>query len=249
MRFPFRSPNHALTHNAWMIAAIAMLATTYNLAAWSTAHAQSGEPVEPAQAATEPAAPAANPRVVLETDMGQIVIELYPDKAPKTVENFLSYVESDFYPGTVFHRVIPGFMVQGGGFTADMTKKTTKAGVQNEADNGLRNDRGTVAMARTNHPHSATTQFFVNLVDNGFLNHRGKNPRGWGYAVFGRVVDGMSVVDAIAGVKTGNHKRMQNVPIEPITLKKIKLGGHPDRIGPHRIAPRGAHLEPSPHPS
>lgn len=220
MRFSSRS-----TYKVLMVTTLVFLATTLHVTAPTTAFAQSEEATPSTEAAGAPAAgaPADNPRVVLETDMGQVVIELFPDKAPKTVENFLSYVKSDFYPGTVFHRVMPGFMVQGGGFTADLTKKPTKAGVENEADNGLRNDRGTVAMARTNHPHSATTQFFVNLVDNGFLNHRGKNPRGWGYAVFGRVVEGMNVVDAIAGVKTGNRNHMQNVPIEPIALNKVSL--------------------------
>jgi peptidyl-prolyl cis-trans isomerase B (cyclophilin B) len=164
--------------------------------------------------------PAGKPRVALDTSMGRIVLELEADKAPKTVANFLTYVKSGHYDGTVFHRVIPNFMVQGGGMSADMKEKTTQAPVQNEADNGLKNDRGTVAMARTSDPHSATAQFFVNTVDNAFLNHKGKNPQGWGYAVFGRVVEGMDVVDKIAAVKTGNRGPHQNVPVEPVTITK-----------------------------
>jgi peptidyl-prolyl cis-trans isomerase B (cyclophilin B) len=166
------------------------------------------------------AKPAGKPRVALDTSMGRIVLELEADKAPKTVANFLSYVKAGHYDGTVFHRVIPNFMIQGGGMSADMKDKTTQAPVQNEADNGLKNDRGTVAMARTSDPHSATAQFFVNTVDNAFLNHKGRNPQGWGYAVFGRVVEGMDVVDKIAAVKTGNRGPHQNVPVEPVTITK-----------------------------
>ena len=154
----------------------------------------------------EPAKPVAatgNPQVVLETSKGAITIELYPDKAPKTVENFIAYVKAGHYDGTVFHRVIDGFMVQGGGFDAKLTQKPTRAAIQNEADNGLKNKRGTVAMARTGDPHSATAQFFVNTADNAFLDHTGKNERGWGYTVFGKVVSGMDVVDAIGKSKTG----------------------------------------------
>ncbi len=214
MRSLFRFPSTLL--------ALTLLIAIFSTATLSpAAGAQTEAPAEPAQT-TEPT-PTANPQIVIETSMGRIVAELYADKAPKTVENFLAYVKSDFFAGTVFHRVIPGFMVQGGGFTADLKKKPTQPPVENEADNGLRNERGTLAMARTNNPHSATAQFFVNLVDNGFLDHRGKNARGWGYAVFGRVVDGMNVVDAIASVKTGNRNRMQNVPLEPVTLNKVSL--------------------------
>lgn len=161
----------------------------------------------------------ANPKVAFDTSKGRIVIELYPDKAPKTVANFLQYVKSGHYNGTVFHRVIPGFMIQGGGFTADMTQKPTKANVQNEADNGLTNDRGTVAMARTSDPHSASAQFFINVKDNAFLNHKGKNPQGWGYAVFGKVVEGMDVADAITQVRTGQKGPHGDVPVEPIVVK------------------------------
>ncbi|MBA1148001.1 peptidyl-prolyl cis-trans isomerase [Ectothiorhodospiraceae bacterium WFHF3C12] len=140
------------------------------------------------------------PRVKFETSKGPIILELYPDKAPRTVENFLAYVEQGFYDGTIFHRVIPGFVIQGGGFTADYERKTTREPITNESDNGLDNARGTISMARTRDPHSATSQFFINLSDNDNLDHRGSD---WGYAVFGKVVDGMEVVDAIAGVPTG----------------------------------------------
>jgi cyclophilin family peptidyl-prolyl cis-trans isomerase len=164
-------------------------------------------------------AAAAHPRVALDTSKGKIVIELYPDKAPKTVANFLQYVKSGHYDGVIFHRVIPGFMVQGGGFTPDMKQKPTKPPIANEADNGLTNDRGTVAMARTSDPNSASAQFFINVVDNGFLNFKSKTPQGWGYTVFGKVVEGMDVADAIAAVKT----KAQDVPVEPITIKKAHV--------------------------
>jgi len=162
---------------------------------------------------------AAVPRVALETTKGKIVIELFPDKAPKTVANFLRYVKSGHYNGTIFHRVIPDFMAQGGGFTPDMVEKPTKAPVQNEADNGLHNDRGTVAMARTSDPQSATSQFFVNVKANTGLNFTSKtSSQGWGYTVFGKVVEGMDVVDAIVAVPTTN-----DVPQQPIVIKKARL--------------------------
>jgi cyclophilin family peptidyl-prolyl cis-trans isomerase len=145
----------------------------------------------------------ANPKVEVQTNHGRFVIELFGDKAPKSVENFLSYVGAGHYDGTIFHRVIPNFMAQGGGFDVSYTKKAVRGPVQNEADNGLKNTRGTVAMARTSDPHSATCQFFVNLVDNGFLDHTKKEGAGWGYTVFGQVTEGMDVVDKIAKVKTG----------------------------------------------
>ncbi len=162
------------------------------------------------------------PRVAVETSKGTFVIELYPDKAPETVRNFLQYVEDGFYDGTVFHRVVPGFVIQGGGFTAEFKRKPTRPAIKNEASNGLGNGRGTVAMARTAVVDSATSQFFVNLKDNGFLDHRDNTPRGFGYAVFGRVVDGMDVVDAIAGVKTGTVRGFQNVPLEPVVIVKAR---------------------------
>ena len=167
------------------------------------------------------AALAANPKVNLQTNKGLIVIELYPDQAPQSVANFLAYVDAGFYDGTIFHRVIPDFMIQGGGFTADLEKKTTRDPIPNEADNGLKNERGTLAMARTNDPNSATAQFFINHKDNAFLDHSGKNPRGWGYAVFGRVTDGMSVVDAIATTPTGAKGMFpKDVPLETIVIEK-----------------------------
>ncbi|QQR74677.1 MAG: peptidyl-prolyl cis-trans isomerase [Holophagales bacterium] len=170
-----------------------------------------------------PAKPAGPVKVKLETTKGAIVLELDAAKAPQTVENFVKYVRDGHYDGTVFHRVIPGFMVQGGGFTADMAQKPTRASIQNEADNGLRNARGTVAMARTNDPHSASAQFFINVVDNAFLNHTAKSAQGWGYAVFGKVVSGMETVDAIAKVPTGNKGPFQNVPIEPVVITKATV--------------------------
>lgn len=164
-----------------------------------------------------------SPQVVLETTKGNIVIALEAENAPISVENFLGYVESGYYEGTVFHRVIDGFMIQGGGFTQNMSQKETQGTIQNEADNGLKNKRGTVAMARRPDPHSATAQFFVNTVDNGPLDHKSKDPQGWGYAVFGEVVEGMDVVDAIAKVKTGSHKGMGDVPTEPVIIQKAYL--------------------------
>ncbi|HEX6898456.1 MAG TPA: peptidylprolyl isomerase [Thermoanaerobaculia bacterium] len=177
-----------------------------------------------AQSAPAPSpAPANNPRVALETTKGRIVIELYADKAPKTVKNFLDYVKSGHYNGTIFHRVIPDFMIQGGGMTADMTEKPARDPIQNEADNRLLNQRGSVAMARTGEPHSARAQFFINLKNNGFLNHTGKNPQGWGYAVFGNVVEGMEVVDAIAQVPTTTKGPHANVPTQPVIIQKATV--------------------------
>lgn len=159
-------------------------------------------------------------KVNLETLLGNIVIELDAEKAPITVANFIKYVEAGFFDGTIFHRVIPGFMVQGGGFNESMEQKSTEAPIENEADNGLGNIRGSLAMARTNDPHSATGQFFINLVDNDFLNHSGKHQQGWGYAVFGQVVEGMEIVDEMAQTPTGNHGHHQNVPLNPIIVTK-----------------------------
>ncbi|WP_336315850.1 peptidylprolyl isomerase [Stutzerimonas stutzeri] len=164
---------------------------------------------------------AENPRVLLTTSLGEIELELEAEKAPVSVENFLGYVDSGFYDGTVFHRVIPGFMIQGGGFGEGLNQKPTKAPIKNEADNGLHNVRGTVAMARTQNVNSATSQFFINHRDNDFLDH---GSRDFGYAVFGKVVRGMEVVDQIAQVPTGNRAMMQNVPLTPvkiITAKKL----------------------------
>jgi len=163
-----------------------------------------------------------NPKVAIETSKGKIVIELNQDKAPKTVENFLSYVDSGFYNGTIFHRVIPSFMVQGGGLTAGMGEKLANAPIKNEACSALPNNRGTVAMARTNVVDSATSQFFINVVDNPFLNHKDETPSGFGYCVFGKVTDGMDVVDSIAAVRTGDKGFHQNVPAEDVVIISAK---------------------------
>lgn len=164
----------------------------------------------------------APPRIEIATNMGSMVLELYPAKAPKTVANFLRYVDEGFYDGTIFHRVIDGFMAQGGGFTADYSKKPTHPPVMNEADNGLRNTVGTIAMARTSDPHSATAQFFINVANNDFLDFREKTPRAWGYAVFGRVVKGMPVLKAIKSVKTGpGGPFRKDAPKNPVIIEKI----------------------------
>ena len=163
-----------------------------------------------------------NPTVALDTNHGRIVLELYADKAPKTVENFLGYVNAGFFDGTLFHRVIPGFMIQGGGFDGNQRQKPTRSPIQNEADNGAGNDRGTIAMARTGDPHSATAQFFINLKDNTFLNHSGKNPQGWGYTVFGKVTEGLDVVDKIAKVKTAPGRISEAVPAEAVVIEKAE---------------------------
>ncbi len=162
-----------------------------------------------------------NPTVLMETSLGNIKIELFQKESPESVKNFLSYVKKGFYNGTTFHRVIPGFMVQGGGFTANMNQKSTGKPIKNEAVNGLKNDRGTLAMARTGNPDSATSQFFINLVNNSGLNR--PQPDGHGYAVFGKVIEGMDVVDRIAGVKTGVRMGMRDVPLDPVEIKVMKV--------------------------
>ena len=156
--------------------------------------------------------------VLLETTSGDILIELYPDKAPKTVENFLQYVDSGFYKNTIFHRVIPGFMIQGGGYTIRMDEKETQAPIENEANNGVSNERGTIAMARTMDPHSATAQFFINLVDNEFLDFKSESLQGWGYCAFGKVTEGMDVVDKIAKVKTKSQGPHDDVPVDLVII-------------------------------
>jgi len=163
------------------------------------------------------------PVVELDTNMGAIVIELNEEKAPKTVENFLNYVKSGHYDGTIFHRIIDGFMIQGGGMDAEMNEKATNAPIENEADNGLKNDKGTIAMARTQDPHSATSQFFVNVKDNDFLNHSGKNMQGWGYTVFGKVTSGMDVIDKMRGVPTGRFGMHADVPKEPVVINSATI--------------------------
>ena len=159
--------------------------------------------------------------VVLTTNHGAITVELDVEKAPKSVENFVTYVKSGHYDGTIFHRIIDGFMIQGGGFDSDMKQKSTNDPVENEANNGLKNDRYTLAMARTSDPHSATAQFFINVGDNDFLNYPGSD--GWGYAVFGKVTEGMDVVDAIRAVKTGRKSMFSDVPLEEVVIEKAEL--------------------------
>ncbi len=164
-----------------------------------------------------------NTMIKLTTSMGEIIIELDAEKAPVTAANFENYVKEGFYDGLIFHRVIPGFMIQGGGFTPDMNQKATHDPIKNEADNGLKNDKYTIAMARTPNPHSATAQFFINVVNNDFLNFRAPTQSGWGYAVFGKVVEGFDVVDAIAKVKTGKHGPHGDVPVEPVVITKAEI--------------------------
>lgn len=163
-----------------------------------------------------------NPHVLISTTKGDILVELFEDKAPKTVANFLAYVDDGFYAGTIFHRVIKGFMVQGGGMTFSMKEKETRGPVENEADNGLRNEVGTLAMARTQDPNSATAQFFINVNDNAFLNHQGKTVQGWGYAVFGKVVDGMDVVRDIEKVRTKSAGYHDDVPVDAVTITGVE---------------------------
>ena len=161
--------------------------------------------------------------VTIATTVGQMTLELDADNAPKTVENFLAYASTGFYDGTIFHRVINNFMIQGGGFTTDMEQKPTQAPVDNEANNGLKNERGTIAMARTQDPHSATAQFFINVQDNDFLNHTGENMQGWGYTVFGKVTQGEEVLDKIRSVQTGSQGGHQDVPTDPIIIESISV--------------------------
>ncbi len=175
---------------------------------------------------------AANPVVSMETSMGTIEIELNEEKAPVTVANFLKYVDDGFYNGVIFHRVIRTFMIQGGGMTPDMSEKPTRAPIQNEAANGLRNEVGTIAMARTGEPHSASAQFFINVADNDFLNHRAPTREGFGYAVFGKVVKGMHVVERIKTVKTGHRNGHDDVPMDTVLIKKVS------RVGAAKVAPK-----------
>lgn len=162
-------------------------------------------------------------RVRMSTILGDMTLELDAENAPKTVENFVSYASSGFYDGTIFHRVINNFMVQGGGFDTDMRQKTTEAPIDNEANNGLKNNRGTIAMARTMDPHSATAQFFINVSDNDFLNHTAENMQGWGYAVFGQVVEGQEVLDKIRVVPTGSQAGHQDVPVDPVVIESVTV--------------------------
>ena len=161
--------------------------------------------------------------VIIRTTFGEMKLELDAEKAPKTVENFLNYARDGFFDGTVFHRVIDNFMIQGGGFDPDMNQKPTQEPIENEADNGLKNDFGTIAMARTTEPHSATAQFFINVKDNDFLNHTGKNMQGWGYTVFGKVTEGTEVLDKIRAVETGSRAGHQDVPVDPVIIESVEI--------------------------
>ena len=162
-------------------------------------------------------------KVRMQTSFGAVILELEPHKAPKTVNNFISYVRDGFYDGTIFHRVIDEFMIQGGGFLPGMTQKPTRPPIGNEAQNGLRNERGTICMARTSDPHSATSQFFINLADNDFLNYTAETPSGWGYCVFGKVVDGLTVVDRVKGIPTGTRAGHKNVPLSDVLIEKLEV--------------------------
>jgi peptidyl-prolyl cis-trans isomerase A (cyclophilin A) len=175
------------------------------------------------QSAAQTPPSAANPQVVVDTSLGSFTIELFHDKSPVSVENFLQYVHDGFYSGTIFHRVVAGYVVQGGGYTADLTEKPTRPPIQNEATNGLTNQRGTVAMARTRMVRSGTSQFFVNVADNRRLDHTGYAPDDFGYAVFGRVIEGMDVVDQISRVRTTIKDGMENVPVDPVIIKGITV--------------------------
>lgn len=165
----------------------------------------------------------AYPVVEMRTNFGTVALELYPDKAPKTVENFLSYVRAGFYDGTIFHRVVPGFVIQGGGLTAEMVKKDTEAPIENEADNGLLNLKGAICMARTNDPQSATSQFFINTKDNPVLDFRERSPQGWGYAVFGKVIEGIDIVEKIEATPTANQGGYQNVPVDAVVIESARV--------------------------
>lgn len=212
---PNTTPTRA--HGLWSRAFSLVCAMSLALCMGSAAQAASSTPNQGKSMSTT------NPQVKLQTSQGDILIELYAEKAPKTVESFLTYVQEGFYDGTVFHRVINNFMVQGGGFDVAMKQKPTHAPVENEANNGLKNDKYTLAMARTADPHSATAQFFINVADNDFLNFTSPTPNGWGYAVFGKVVDGTDVVDQIKSVKTGNKGFHQDVPVEDVLIEKATV--------------------------
>ena len=186
----------------------------------------SGAPAALAESSAEKAPEAAttNPVVKIKTSMGEITAELDAKNAPVSTSNFVEYARSGYYDGTIFHRVIPNFMIQGGGMDANLAPKAgAREPIRNEADNGLKNTRGTLAMARTSDPNSATSQFFINVTDNGFLDHRSKMPSQYGYAVFGKVTEGMDVVDRIKAVKTGNKNMMQNVPVEPVLIESVTV--------------------------
>jgi peptidyl-prolyl cis-trans isomerase B (cyclophilin B) len=196
-----------------------ILAFSLSTLAWSQSDTTESETNAEPETATQE-----YPQLILHTNHGAITVELFEDKAPESVANFIQYARDGHYDGTLFHRVISNFMIQGGGFDADFNEKSTRDPVFNEADNGLANDRGTLAMARTNDPHSATSQFFINVTDNAFLNHRSKHSgQTWGYAVFGQVVDGMDVVDTIRQVPTGRQGMFADVPTEPVIIERVEF--------------------------
>jgi cyclophilin family peptidyl-prolyl cis-trans isomerase len=220
-----------LMRSKWMFAALGLM-VTMGCGGGSPpppAEEPKAAPAPPAPSEEEPAARPApsstgtNPMVEMRTSLGTMKIELHPDKAPKTVENFLQYAREGFYDGTVFHRVISGFMIQGGGFTPDMSEKETRAPIENEASNGLKNVRGSLAMARTGDPHSASSQFFINTVDNPFLNFTAETVQGYGYAVFGQVVEGLETLDAIKKVSTGSRGGYDDVPVDPVVIESVRV--------------------------
>jgi len=212
--------NHPISISWVKLSASLMLLTAFFIGS-TAVYAQSLS--QTSQTNQDTSSMSTSPRVKLDTTAGEIVIELNATEAPKSSENFLTYVRDGFYDNTIFHRVIDGFMVQGGGFEPGMKQKTTGEPIENEANNGLKNDMYTLAMARTNDPHSATAQFFINVANNDFLNHTAPTAQGWGYAVFGKVVEGQDVVDKIRGVKTGNAGFHQNVPTEDVVIEKATV--------------------------
>ena len=220
----------------WMLAALPLMLTIGCGGGSPPPPAEEPAPSEPAAPAvpavpaveepsseTTPAPTGTNPMVEMRTSLGTMKIELYPDKAPKTVENFLGYAREGFYDGTVFHRVIDSFMIQGGGFTPDMSEKETRAPIENEAGNRLKNVRGSLAMARTNDPHSASSQFFINTVDNHMLDFQSETIQGYGYAVFGQVVEGFETLDAIKKVSTGSRGGHDDVPMSPVVIEIVRV--------------------------
>ena len=208
----------------WMLAALALMVTIGCGGGSPPPPAEEPAPAEEKPAAeTAPAPTGTNPMVEMRTSLGTMKIELYPEKAPKTVENFVGYAGERFYDGTVFHRVISGFMIQGGGFTPDMSEKETRAPIANEASNGLKNVRGSLAMARTGDPHSASSQFFINTVDNPFLDFTAETVQGYGYAVFGQVVEGLETLDAIKKVSTGSRDGYDDVPVDPVVIESVRI--------------------------
>jgi len=208
----------------WMLAALALMVTIGCGGGSPPPPAEEPAPAEEKPAAeTAPAPTGTNPMVEMRTSLGTMKIELYPEKAPKTAENFLRYAREGFYDGTIFHRVISGFMIQGGGFTPDMLEKETRAPIANEASNGLKNVRGSLAMARTGDPHSASSQFFINTVDNPFLDFTAETVQGYGYAVFGEVVEGLETLDAIKKVSTGSRDGYDDVPMDPVVIESVRI--------------------------